>query len=50
MIVMLIHVRIVPHVMTKLMGMLATALLDTLEFTVKQVIFIQRKPHLLKFK
>ena len=40
MIVMLIHVRMVVHVMIMLMGTLATVLVHTLEPTVKQVIYI----------
>ena len=38
MIVMLIHVRMVVHVMTILMGTLATVLVDTQDPTVGQVI------------
>ena len=35
--VILTHVRIVPYVMTKLMGTDATVLMDTMEMTVNQV-------------
>ena len=38
MIVMLIHVRMVVHVMTMLMGTLVTVLVDTQDPTVGQVI------------